>query len=168
MIPTVELLRLASIAAKNAVKRYPWAQLADLEQEAVLAMLESAERHDPARGKLEPFLMYRAWDRLSAWAWEFGGPVRQRCDRNLGWAFSEDAVEDLAHRADPELLLQRAQLAHACTEALSRCSQAAQLMLIGAARAGELAEDMGEEPSAVKRQLAEARREMRAALEEHR
>lgn len=169
MSDSLDIIALAGIAAKTAIKRYPWAAFEDLEQEAVVAMLAALPRHDPLRGKLEPYLMYRAWDRLSAWAWEFGGPVRQRSDRNLGWAYGDDEhVEDLCHALTPETLLQRAQLARAVTSALARCSDAAQLMLIGAARPGELATDMGEDPATMTKLLAEARREMRAALEEHR
>lgn len=159
---------LARVAALAARRRYRWADPRDLEQEAALAMLAALPHHDPTRGPLEPFLMYRAWDRISSWAWEFGGPVRQRCDRNLGWAWPVEVSARMASPLpDPERMLRRARLARAVGRVLDRYGLAEQMVLTGEGRACDLEADAGQNRRELLSRAARARAMLREVAREH-
>lgn len=159
---------LARVAARAAKRRYRWADLGDMEQEAALAMLAALPYHRAERGALEPFLMYAAWNRLSAWAWEFGGPVRQRCDRNLGWAFAGTLSEKIrTSQPDPEEAFRRAQFARAVSRVLSRFALSVQMAITGEGTVPTLAADGGEDRRVLARSAQQGRAMLRALAEEH-
>lgn len=168
MTSQVDVFAMARVAARAAKLRYRWADLRDLEQEAALAMLLALPHHDATRGPLEPFLMYRAWDRLSRWAWEFVGPVRQRSDRNVGWAPGAALPERLAATApNPEEALRRARLGRALERVLARHGVAAQLVITREAPLHQIAEDAGQDRVELAREVRAGREMLRQLAEDH-
>jgi DNA-directed RNA polymerase specialized sigma24 family protein len=161
-----DIHRLARIAARAAKRRYHWADLDDMVQEAALAMLRASPKYRPERGSLESFLMYAAWFRLGVWIWE-NGVVRQRPDRNQGWAMREplDAAPFVV--PDPEELMRRAQLSRAVQSVLKRCSISTQLALTGEGSVTTIARDMGQDSSQARRELRVAKAALREVAREH-
>lgn len=167
MTTPLDIRALARVAARAARTRYRWADLRDLEQEAALAMLAALPQYDAARGPLEPFLMHRAWYWLQGWIWR-DGVVRQRPDRNAGWARGVLLSSRLAHAGpNPEEALQHARLRRAVERALSRHGAAAQLVATREARLSDIAADAGRERNELAREVQAVRADLRRLAEEH-
>lgn len=162
----LDIHKLASVAAMAAKRRYPWADIEDLTQESAVAMLKALPKHNAARGNLEPYLLYAAWYRLRGWVWE-DGVVRQRPDRNRGWALRAPIDEVQAVHVSPEMLLQRAQLSHAVQRVLERCSLVAALVLTGEAKAAALAFDLGYDPAQMRCEVAHTKMELHSIAKDH-
>lgn len=157
---------LARVAALSAKQRYTWADLDDMTQEAAVAMLLARPKYDALKGALEPYLLYAAWFRLMGWVWE-NGIVKQRPDRNNGWALHEDVDEATPAGDTPEELLRKAQLARAVEAVMRRCDAVTRLVLTGEAKLSTLVRDMGHDLKQARYDVLVARAALRAIAREH-
>lgn len=163
-----EIDTLARNAARRARRGFPWAEQAELEQEARLFALGMLPGWDPAAGPLAAYCWHACTAHLGTWLLQQSSPVSASATstkrgRLKGMA-RVDVDENAAGAGEPEADLRRSQVRALVTHALSSVPDAelAAQVLLEERTSAEVAQRTGVAVARVYRATWLAREALRA------